>query len=491
MDNLMEYIYHITPLENFVKIVNRGIILSKNRIENERIDYVSIAYEGIQERRSTFPVPLSPYGVLHDYIPFHFAPRSPMLYCIHRGTISGCNKSQQDILYLLVKIEDIKNSDLQFVFTDGHPIVSFSVFYAKLSGNGIINKNAGLIMITIKQKGNLLEEKVQAYVNTVNCVGIMGKGIALQFKMAFPDNYKEYKKVCDDGKMHIGKMFITNDNNMFESKYIINFPTKTHWKAKSKLEHIEKGLNDLVKKINEFNIKSIVIPPLGCGLGGLDWNEVRSVIEQKLSHLEDVNIIVYAPSKSPEPKKIKVATKKPEMTAGRAALIILLKNYKEIGYQITMLEIQKLMYFLQAAGENLRLRYRKAKYGPYADNLHHVLQAIEGHYISGYGDGTKNIQINLFPNSIKLAENFISNNHNNSSRFSKVIQLIEGFETPYGLELLSTVHWTIVRENKTKLPEITNFIKDWSKRKRFLFSERHIQIAAKRLVDTNFIDDLF
>ena len=129
----MEYIYHITPLENFVKIVNRGIILSKNRIENERIDYVSIAYEGIQERRSTFPVPLSPYGVLHDYIPFHFAPRSPMLYCIHRGTISGCNKSQQDILYLLVKIEDIKNSDLQFVFTDGHPIVSFSVFYNELS----------------------------------------------------------------------------------------------------------------------------------------------------------------------------------------------------------------------------------------------------------------------------------------------------------------------------------------------------------------------
>ena len=232
-------------------------------------------------------------------------------------------------------------------------------------------------MITIKQKGDLLKEKVQAYVNTVNCVGIMGKGIALQFKMTYPDNYKQYKKACDKGEVRPGKMFITQINDIFEPKFVINFPTKTHWKAKSKLEYIEKGLTDLVKEITKKNIKSIVIPPLGCGQGGLNWNEVRPLIEDRLSALEDVDVILYAPSKSPEPDKIKIATQKPKITPGRAALIVLLKNYKEVGYKITMLEIQKLMYFLQAAGENLRLRYRKAKYGPYADNLHHVLQAIE------------------------------------------------------------------------------------------------------------------
>ncbi len=342
-------------------------------------------------------------------------------------------------------------------------------------------------MITIKQKGNLFDEQVQAYVNTVNCVGIMGKGIALQFKMAYPENYKQYKKECDDGKMRPGKMFVTSDNTVFDPKYIINFPTKTHWKAKSKIEHVEKGLDVLVNTIEELKIKSIVIPPLGCGQGGLDWSEIKPLMEKKLEHLSNVDIILYAPSKSPDPQKIKISTQKPKMTPGRAALIILLKNYKAVGYEITMLEIQKLMYFLQVAGEKLRLRYRRAKYGPYADNLHHVLQAIEGHFIIGYGDGTSQYHINLMPESIGQAEKQLSNSTTIQQKFDKVNKLIEGFETPYGLELLSTVHWTVSEEKKNNLNDIKIYIHKWSERKKFLFSDRHIQIAAKRLLDTKFI----
>ena len=342
-------------------------------------------------------------------------------------------------------------------------------------------------MITIKKQGDLLKEDVQAYVNTVNCVGIMGKGIALQFKMKYPENYKLYKKACNKNKVQIGKMFITEINDLFDTKYIINFPTKKHWKGKSKLEYIEKGLDDLAKQVRKLNIKSIVIPPLGCGFGGLHWKEVRPLIEQKLSSIEDVKIILYAPSKAPKPEEMEVHTTKPKMTIGRAALIGLLKNYAEVGYEITMLEIQKLMYFLQEAGEPLRLKYRKAKYGPYADNLHHVLQAMEKHYIEGYGDRSSSVQIHLLKDGIPLAEKVIQKHPETAKRFKKVVQLIEGFETPYGLELLATVHWTMTRENKTQLSKIVEYVRGWSSRKKELFSEEHIKIAKERLEKTNFV----
>ena len=342
-------------------------------------------------------------------------------------------------------------------------------------------------MITIKKNGDLLKEDVQAYVNTVNCVGIMGKGIALQFKLKHPENYKLYKKACYRKEVRIGKMFITKINNLFGEKYIINFPTKKHWRGKSRLDYIEEGLDDLIKQIKELNIQSIVIPPLGCGFGGLNWNDVRPLIERKLSGLTDVEVILYAPSHAPTAEEIQVQTQKPEMSIGRAALIGLLKSYAEVGYRLTMLEVQKLMYFLQEAGEPLRLRYRRAKYGPYADNLHHVLQIMEKHYIKGYGDRSRSIEIALIPEGVTEAENFLRKHPGTLERFDRVIDLIKGFETPYGLELLSTVHWTITKEEKENLTDIVQFIKGWNKRKKELFSEVHIIKAKERLVMTHFI----
>jgi O-acetyl-ADP-ribose deacetylase (regulator of RNase III) len=123
--------------------------------------------------------------------------------------------------------------------------------------------------------GNLLEFKTDALVNTVNCVGIMGKGIALQFKKKFPENFKQYERACRSGEVQLGKMFIVPTNNLSEPHYIINFPTKDHWRNPSRLESIATGLQDLVAQVKKLNIKSIAIPPLGCGNGGLEWSEVR------------------------------------------------------------------------------------------------------------------------------------------------------------------------------------------------------------------------
>ena len=148
-------------------------------------------------------------------------------------------------------------------------------------------------MIKFKQ-GNIFEQQTEAIVNPVNCVGVMGKGLALQFKKAFPANFREYKKMCDAGEFKVGQMLITKTDRTFP-EYIINFPTKKHWRNKSQLEDIKLGLITLVQEIQRLDIKSIAIPPLGCGYGGLDWTIVKPLIIDAFNGIETVNVIVLEP----------------------------------------------------------------------------------------------------------------------------------------------------------------------------------------------------
>jgi O-acetyl-ADP-ribose deacetylase (regulator of RNase III) len=337
------------------------------------------------------------------------------------------------------------------------------------------------MMITFKSNGNLLDEKVDALVNTVNCVGIMGKGIALQFKQAFPQNFKEYEKACKSKAVNIGKMFVFATGALFGVKYIVNFPTKNHWKENSKIEYVKKGLNDLYDVIEKNQIKSIAIPPLGCGNGGLDRNIVKPLIIEKLSKLSDVDIILYEPSGYPRANDIKINTKEPKMTPGRAALLGLLEQYAIPGYELTMLEIQKLMFFLQELGEPLKLDYIKDKYGPYANNLNHVLQALDGHFITGYGDRSYSTKIKLIPEKVKEADVFLTSYPDTRERFEKVKNLIQGYETPYGLELLATVYWVMKKENTSEDNLVVDAIQKWNERKKLLFKESHILKAIQKL----------
>lgn len=150
--------------------------------------------------------------------------------------------------------------------------------------------------MTIKFKhGDMFQEPTQAIVNTVNCVGVMGKGVALEFKKRWPDNFEAYRKLCRDKKLVPGNMFVFDRGGIINDgpRFLINFPTKNNWRSKSKISYITDGLDDLVKKINELNITSISIPPLGCGNGGLDWKEVKPIIEEKLNALSNVEIIIF------------------------------------------------------------------------------------------------------------------------------------------------------------------------------------------------------
>ena len=337
------------------------------------------------------------------------------------------------------------------------------------------------------KNGDILREDVEAIVNTVNCVGIMGRGLALQFKNKFPQNFKEYQLACTNNEVQLGKMFVHQTGQLINPKYIINFPTKGHWKQNSKIEDISNGLDDLTTIIEKYSIKSIAIPPLGSGLGGLDWKMVKKLIEEKLKNI-NCTVILFEPL---EQKIEKSITKEiPKMTAGRAALIGLMDRYLQglMDPFISLIEVHKLMYFMQESGEELRLKYKKAQFGPYADNLRHVLNTIEGHFISGYEDGgdapTK--QLKLIPKAVEDAKNYLTNKKNTNENFVKVAKLVDGFETPFGLELLSTVHWVVKNENASNLEEVISKIYNWNERKK-QFSRKQIQIALDTLVKNDWL----
>jgi len=343
-------------------------------------------------------------------------------------------------------------------------------------------------MVIEYKNGDIFSEDVDAIVNTVNCVGVMGRGLALQYKNKFPQNFKEYAQACKKGGVIPGKMFIYQTGQLTNPKYIINFPTKRHWKSKSKLKDIEKGLDDLMQAIEKHNINSIAIPPLGSGLGGLDWKNVKSVIMQKLSNTK-CKVVVFEPLEQVIKKNI--SKEVPKMTAGRAALVELIDRYLKgmMDPMVSLLEVHKLMYFMQESGETLRLKYNKAPYGPYADNLRHVLNAIEGHLISGYEDGgdAPNKQIKLLPGAVYDAKDFLQKQYMTQMHFEKVINLVGGFETPFGLELLSTVHWVSKYENAKNIDDVVEKIYKWNSRKK-QFTKRQITIAYNHLAKNEWIE---
>jgi O-acetyl-ADP-ribose deacetylase (regulator of RNase III) len=339
--------------------------------------------------------------------------------------------------------------------------------------------------------GDILQADVEVLVNTVNCVGIMGRGIALQFKQAFPDNFKAYAAACKRKEVQLGHIFVYATAQLTNPRYIVNFPTKQHWRDKSDLVDIKAGLQDLAIFMRKQQIKSIAIPPLGCGLGGLQWVDVKLCIESALCACDNTHILVYEPI-SVIPEKIQSHHNTPTMTKGRAALVELMRCYLNglLDPLISLLEVHKLMYFMQEAGEDLRLKYVKGHYGPYAENLRHVLQKIEGHLISGYtndGDSPDKI-IHLLPNAGQEASVFLSQYPSTHAHFARVVDLITGFESSFGLELLSTVHWVIKKESAQTIEDITSHIYAWNSHKQ-QFTPRQIALAVDVLKNKGWIEN--
>ena len=330
------------------------------------------------------------------------------------------------------------------------------------------------------QRGDILKAKADALVNTVNCVGVMGRGIALQFKKGFPEVFKAYEAACKRDELRPG-MVLSHDLNRFDQPhYVINLPTKRHWRGKSRMEDIEAGLKALVAEVARLGLKSIAVPPLGCGLGGLNWGDVRPRIESAFAELPEVTILLFEPAGAPSAEEIVKDQKKPNMTEGRAALLGLMRRYLAAAMDpsVTLLEIHKLMYFMEQAGQKLKLQWAKGPYGPYSQNLRHVLTHIDGHFISGYGDASDQPDKQIKPkaDAMQAAEVFLHDHPSVRERFNRVAKLIEGFETPFGMELLATVHWVATREQASDTDGAIIKTHAWGGRKH-MFKEQHIRLA--------------
>lgn len=352
--------------------------------------------------------------------------------------------------------------------------------------------------------GNLLDSEAEALVNTVNTVGVMGKGVALMFKEAFPQNFEAYESACANKQVQLGHMFVTKRSDLFGPKWIINFPTKGHWRYPSKIEWIESGLEDLKRVIVENQIKSIAIPPLGAGNGGLNWREVRTLIEQRLSDLSDVKIIVYEPTAKYQNVAKRSGVEK--LTAPRALMAELVRRYYILGIECTLLEVQKLGYFLEryviksVGSSALNFQFGANRYGPYSDRLKHLLDALDGSYLhcdkrlADAGpfdvirfDYTKQDKVAVYLTTEEAREY--------KEALSRTSRLIDGFESPLSMELLATVDWMVHHNGvEPNVAAIKSRLSSWpggeasGRRKLQLFEDRTIQIALEALIEAKLIE---
>jgi O-acetyl-ADP-ribose deacetylase (regulator of RNase III) len=345
-------------------------------------------------------------------------------------------------------------------------------------------------------RGNLLDASVDAVVNTVNEVGVMGKGIALMFRERFPANTAAYTAASKAKEVRVGRMFVTVTGELFP-KWIINFPTKKHWRNPSKLEWIETGLEDLRRVIQENNIRSVALPPLGCGNGGLDWSDVRPMIEAFLSELSNVDVVVYEPTDAYFNAMKQEGVEK--LTVARALVAELIRRYSILGIDCTVLEVQKLAYFLQRAVvalgivDPLDLRFAADKYGPYADRLRHLLNGLDGSYLHAekrLSDAGPSDLIWFEEAKRTVIDEYLASG--DAAQYVPALErtsaLIDGFESPLGMELLATVDWLIQSQNaEPSVRSIRAALAQWpaggasAQRKLAIFDDRLLQLALDRL----------
>lgn len=340
--------------------------------------------------------------------------------------------------------------------------------------------------------GDLLSAKTQALVNTVNTVGVMGKGIALQFKEKYPNNFRTYLSACKSKQLVPGKLVITKEATTDSNeKIIINFPTKTEWFQKSQYSYIESGLDSLVKAIREYNIRSIAIPPLGCGNGGLKWDVVKSMMEKHLRELTDVDIQIFEPSES-----VKEVLKKQEfkgdikLTDARALILYVMFYYELCGGEYSSLFVaNKIAFFFKRLKEPsfARLKFTKDFFGPYSVGVDHLIKNLNGKYLRGMEqmnakpferlelDYSRKNEVSLYIKTQLKADQL--------DRLKRLLKLIDGYQSALSLEILASVDF--IRSEHLYINEADTIkqMKEWNDRKKNLCLEKYISKAYRHLED--------
>lgn len=347
-------------------------------------------------------------------------------------------------------------------------------------------------------QGNILEADAEALVNTVNTVGVMGKGVALMFKEAFPDNFTAYKRACDANELNTGRVFVTERRSLTEPnpRWIVNFPTKQHWRNPTQIEWVKDGLQDLRAFIVKNSVKSVAVPPLGCGNGGLAWNDVRPLIEDALGDIPNVDVLVYEPTA----KYQNVAKRSgvEELTPPRAMIVEAVRQYVVLDMECSLIEVQKLGWLLERAVVNSGLpnpfdfRFAPNRYGPFSQPLMHLLDKLDGSYLGcdkRIADARPEEPVYFKPDKRDAVDLYLRTEAKEyGPAMEKVWDIIDGFQSPFGMELLATVDWILENKFAAVNPaEVRGALAKWpggegsGARKLKIFNERSITLALDRL----------
>lgn len=330
--------------------------------------------------------------------------------------------------------------------------------------------------------GNLLESDAYALVNTVNCEGYMGKGIAYQFKMRFPKMNAEYVKQCRTQKLRPGKLH----TYLEDSKLIVNFPTKDKWREKSKMEYITSGLDALVTLIIENNITSIAIPPLGSGNGGLNWNEVKETIIQKLSCFDDkVNIYIYEPSFNYR----SVSTVEPQLSLSALILMQIKFHLLQDKVHFNKICLQKTAYFMTVLSGTNYFRFTKGKYGPYDHNIEVISKQIK-EFEKYHGVKSTNEAYDILMKKL-ISEKTIQKLEFFTPFICKAAEFTNHFISCNSVEGAGTALYIIQQSRCATSADVIDGFKTWSVDKANRFSEDSIVSALLELENAGFIQDSF
>lgn len=353
-------------------------------------------------------------------------------------------------------------------------------------------------------EGNLLDAPVDALVNTVNEVGVMGKGVALMFKERFPASSEQYQRAAKKGEVHVGRVFVTESDSLVGPRWLIHFPTKKHWRHPSRLGWIHDGLRDLIRVLHRRGIESVALPALGCGNGGLDWHVVRREIEWAFDALPDVKCVVYQPTGVYHNMGKEGGVQ--GLTVPRALMAELIRRYEVLGIGCTNLEVQKLAWFIHRwiDAENLdnplRLEFGANKYGPYADRLRHLLNAMDGSYLHcerRLADAGPQDLIRFDDERRDEVAGYLEEPRSRlyERPLNKTTELIDGFESPLGMELLATVDWLVSRERcEAALRSLREGLAQWpasraaARRKQRLFDDKMLLVAIERLTECGLVE---
>lgn len=318
--------------------------------------------------------------------------------------------------------------------------------------------------------GNIFDANADALVNTVNCEGYMGKGIAYQFKVRFPQNNDRYKEACKKGEFKIGSILTTKESD----KLIINFPTKDKWRKKSEYEFIESGMQQLISLLPQLQINSIAFPPLGCGNGGLDWGVVKDILINYLKEFEgDYNIILYAPSKVINKAKVEKA---PKLNSSHLLLMMM----KEDLSKFNKLRLQKTSYLLNYYAQEEYFKFQAYNFGPFANSISILSRQIKEFQTYYQLKTDKAIELAFKTIISKTVKNKIKKYESPLIRAAGFVNKVNSDKE---LELLTTLLYIIERNYPIEKNDLTSKLAEWSDYKAKTFSKKEVESATNYLLN--------